>query len=174
MIYELRMHENMPPFQLSSCRAHVLFSTSAQQWKRTIIGMEKELASRIMQSGEAAVPNGHILEYYLRIGLDGEQLLHGCRNLHLKTRASARFAIDLQMASQRLRALPHVKKTKMPSGDKRRISGRKAVAIIDNVEAKFIGTIPQLHENVAGVGVTQRIGHRFLPDTEQIHLDFRR
>ena len=127
-----------------------------------------------MQSGEATVPNGHILEYYLRIGLDGEQLLHGRRNLHLKTRASARFAIDLQMASQRLRALPHVKKTKMPSGDKRRISGRKAVAIIDNVEAKFIGTIPQLHENVAGVGVTQRIGHRFLPDTEQIHLDFRR
>ena len=80
---------------------------------------------------------------------------------------------DWRNLTQKLRALPHVKKTKMPSGNERRISGRKAVAIIDNIEAKFIGTIPQLHENVPGVGVTQRIGHCLLADTEQIHLDFR-
>src|SRR5437773_2187022 len=152
------------PFQLSFLSCSRADSNSKTEMERTIIGMKKELESRIMRSGEAAVPNGHILEYYLRIGLGREQLLHGRRNLHLKTRASARFAIDLQMASQRLRALPHIKKTKMPSGNERRISGRKAVAIIDNIEAKFIGTIPQLHENVPGVGVTERIGHRFLAD----------
>src|SRR5437588_11467633 len=100
MIYELRMHENMPALSIILSRSRAVFNISTAM-ERTIIGMEKELASRIMQSGEAAVPNGHILEYSLCIGLDGEQLLHGRRNLHLKTRASARFAIDLQMASQR-------------------------------------------------------------------------
>src|SRR6266567_8702120 len=62
----------------------------------------------------------------------------------------------------------------MPSCNERRISWREAAAIIDNIEAKFSGTIPHLHFNIPGASVLERIRHRFLPDTEEIHLDFRR
>ena len=93
-------------------------------------------------------------------------------NLHGDARSVTGLALDLQVAAHRLRALAHVEESEMSRG--RWLSGSKALAIIAHGEANRGRLEPQLDGNMPGASVLHGVGNGFLPDTEQVHLHWRR
>src|SRR5258708_31213317 len=93
-------------------------------------------------------------------------------NLHGNTSSAARLAFNPQMAAHRLRAFTHIEESEMPG--RGRLPRSKTLAVITHGQAQAYSCVPQLDGDLPGTTVCHGVGYSFLPDPEQVHLDWTR